>query len=70
MTANLATAREVRVAALAHRIWEDEGRPEGRAEHHWLRAAVLVDAEPAGLADARQTKAPAKKTPARKTRKA
>lgn len=22
----------------AYRFWEDEGRPEGRAEHHWEQA--------------------------------
>lgn len=22
----------------AYEIWEDEGRPEGRADEHWLRA--------------------------------
>ena len=26
------------IAARAQEIWEEEGRPEGRAEEHWLRA--------------------------------
>jgi hypothetical protein len=26
------------VAELAQRFWEEEGRPEGKAEEHWLRA--------------------------------
>jgi len=26
------------IARLAHRYYEEEGRPEGRAEEHWLRA--------------------------------
>lgn len=26
------------IARRAQEIWEDEGRPEGRAEEHWLRA--------------------------------
>ena len=26
------------IAAIAHRIWEDEGRPENCAEDHWRRA--------------------------------
>ncbi len=26
------------VSALAHRFWEEEGRPEGKAEEHWDRA--------------------------------
>lgn len=26
------------IARLAQGYWEDEGRPEGHSEHHWLRA--------------------------------
>ena len=26
------------IAARAREIWEEEGRPDGRAEEHWLRA--------------------------------
>jgi hypothetical protein len=26
------------IAALAQQFWEDEGRPEGKAEEHWTRA--------------------------------
>ena len=40
---NVIAGRDQRIADLAFRLWEDEGRPEGRAEAHWLRAAVLVD---------------------------
>lgn len=29
---------EAAIAAAAQRIWEDEGRPEGKAEEHWTRA--------------------------------
>jgi len=29
---------EEEIAALAHRYYEEEGRPEGRAEEHWHRA--------------------------------
>jgi hypothetical protein len=32
------------IAALAHKFWEDEGRPEGRADHHWLRAISTLSA--------------------------
>jgi hypothetical protein len=35
--------RDQLVADLAFRLWEEEGRPEGKAESHWLRAAGLVD---------------------------
>lgn len=70
MTAKIATAREERIAALAHRIWEEEGRPTGRDEQHWLRAAALVDAELAIPSPTPRTKAPAKKPAAKKARKA
>lgn len=26
------------ITARAHRIWEEEGRPDGRADEHWRRA--------------------------------
>jgi len=29
---------EAEIARLAHRYYEEEGRPEGRAEEHWFRA--------------------------------
>lgn len=35
---------EDRIRALAHRFWEDEGRPEGRHEHHWNRACDEIGA--------------------------
>ncbi|MFN0192169.1 MAG: DUF2934 domain-containing protein [Aestuariivirga sp.] len=44
-TAKSSFSREDQIAALAHSFWEQDGRPEGRAEEHWLRAAVLVDGE-------------------------
>ena len=40
---NVIAGRDQRIADLAYRMWEEDGRPEGRAEAHWLRAAVLVD---------------------------
>jgi hypothetical protein len=36
------------IAAVAYSIWENEGRPEGRAVEHWLQAeAQLRLAHPA-----------------------
>jgi hypothetical protein len=29
---------EAQIAALAHRYYEEEGRPEGRSHEHWMRA--------------------------------
>ncbi len=34
------TNREEALNALAYTFWEQEGRPEGRAEAHWLRAVA------------------------------
>ena len=31
------------IRAIAYSIWEEEGRPEGKAEVHWLRACELID---------------------------
>jgi hypothetical protein len=30
------------ISRRAQAIWEDEGRPEGRAEEHWLRAEAEI----------------------------
>ena len=40
MSVHQSHASNEKIAALAHKIWEDEGRPEGRAEIHWQRAAA------------------------------
>lgn len=37
--------RDERIRALAHAIWLEEGRPEGRAEQHWEMARRRVEAE-------------------------
>jgi hypothetical protein len=36
---------EERIKQRAHRIWEEEGRPEGRDKEHWDMAAELVAIE-------------------------
>ena len=41
------TGIEERVRERAYLLWEREGRPEGRAEEHWRRAAELEAAEAA-----------------------
>ena len=58
---NVIAGRDQRIADLAYRMWEDDGRPEGRAEAHWLRAVVLVDE----MAPAKK-KTAAAKTPKKK----
>ncbi len=43
------SGREAAIRARAHARWESEGRPEGRAEDHWLEAErSLGDESPAG----------------------
>ena len=32
------TERESRLEILAYKIWEEQGRPEGRQEEHWAEA--------------------------------
>jgi hypothetical protein len=33
--------RQERIRERAHRLWEEEGRPEGRADAHWLAAEAM-----------------------------
>jgi hypothetical protein len=40
------TDREEKIRERAHHIWEEEGRPEGRAADHWHRAAREVEPQP------------------------
>lgn len=37
---------EVAIRERAYRIWEQEGRPEGRAREHWEQAARELDVSP------------------------
>ncbi len=50
-------ATEERIRAIAYAIWEEEGRPDGRAAEHWRVACELVAAE-AQLPDWLQPKEP------------
>jgi Protein of unknown function (DUF2934) len=45
MTHANSSGRDQRITEMAHKIWEEEGRPEGQAEAHWARATAIVDAE-------------------------
>ena len=61
MSLNPIQADHSKIAALAHKFWEDEGRPEGQAENHWQRALnafSALEAKPA-------VKKPAAKKPAK-----
>jgi hypothetical protein len=56
---------EHRIRARAHQLWEQEGRPDGRAEHHWHEARKLVEIEatkqPRKTAASRPAKAKSRK---------
>lgn len=41
----MAEHHDERIQRRAHEIWEREGRPEGRQDEHWNRAAAEIDAE-------------------------
>jgi hypothetical protein len=36
---------EARIRDKAHKLWEEAGRPEGRAAEHWEKARILVAIE-------------------------
>jgi hypothetical protein len=36
---------ERRIREIAHRLWEDSGRPNGQADRHWEQARQIVDAQ-------------------------
>lgn len=33
---------EAQKQSIAYQLWEDEGRPEGKAEEHWAKACLVV----------------------------
>ena len=37
--------REQRIRAIAHRLWEEEGRPPDQEKRHWDAAERMLDAE-------------------------
>jgi hypothetical protein len=55
------------IAACAHRIYEVEGRPEGKSLEHWLQAEAQLVAERKAEAGMLPAKAAAKPMPAGKT---
>jgi hypothetical protein len=40
---------EQRVRERAYRIWEREGRPDGKSVEHWMQAEAEIVAEEQGL---------------------
>src|SRR5208337_1333167 len=47
------TDREKRIREIAHHLWVQEGRPEGRSDSHWQEAVTLYEAESAQSKDAK-----------------
>ncbi len=41
-TVTLLEEMEAEIRSVAHKIWEDEGKPEGLAHDHWARATAIV----------------------------
>lgn len=37
--------KETQIRERAHQIWQEEGRPDGKAEEHWERARRMLDTE-------------------------
>ena len=37
-----ANDREQRQREFAYQLWEEEGRPEGKAEEHWSKAGLML----------------------------
>lgn len=37
---------EHRIRLRAYEIWEEEGKPDGRAEEHWMRARRELESAP------------------------
>ncbi|HYS49517.1 MAG TPA: DUF2934 domain-containing protein [Xanthobacteraceae bacterium] len=42
------TSREQRIREIAHRLWEQEGRPPDQERRHWEMAERMVEKEEAG----------------------
>lgn len=52
-----------KIAQTAYRIWDEEGRPEGRDLDHWLRAQAMLTASPPKAAKPAKPKAVAAAKP-------
>ncbi len=68
MTAEPLASSEDRVRAIAHKLWIDEGMPEGRAEAHWRQALEIATTEQ--LSALKKVAAPKPASPAAKKKPA
>ena len=67
MSEKLTPATEAEIAALAHKYWEEEGRPEGRHDIHWQRAYLALT-KPAAVKPVAPAKPRAKAEAAKPTK--
>ena len=47
----MASSNDKNIHARAYEIWENEGRPEGRHEHHWQQAVAELSGNSAAYED-------------------
>ncbi len=68
----MAPDRHAQIEARAYLLWEREGRPEGKALEHWLRAENEIDGEEhskaAGSVQPKPPPAGAKRSARKKTK--
>jgi hypothetical protein len=55
--------QQQRIAELAYRIWEQQGRPEGRDREHWEQARRQLQGSDAGLTPGASQPEPAPTAP-------
>lgn len=60
MPTKLIPASEAEIRALAHKFWEEDGRPEGQAELHWQRACEALNVPAKSAAPKAASSAPTK----------
>jgi hypothetical protein len=41
----MASERDRKIRDRAHQIWEESGRPDGKAEEHWAQALAEIDGQ-------------------------
>ena len=59
---------EEKIRQLAHSLWEQEGRPEGMDQEHYLTAKRILEEREAAQKPARARRAPASKSAKTRTR--
>ena len=61
--------REHQVREIAHRLWEQEGRPSDQDKRHWATAEQILDAQDRADAATARDEGKTKRAPARRARK-